>query len=85
MNSSCLKNTFWATPRLAEPDGQPGLGHFGCHEVLVVGPGDKQLKNGEIRLEEQTVGGSSVDGSDTDSDKCWCCATLSNAFRVKGT
>lgn len=30
-----------------------------------MGPGDKRVKNGEIRLEEQFVGGSSVDGSDT--------------------
>jgi hypothetical protein len=43
------------------------------------------LKNGEIRLEEQAVGGPSVDGSDTVSDECRCCATLSTEFRVKGT
>ena len=79
------KTLCLATPCLTEPNRQLGLGHFGCQEVLCVGPGFKQLKNGEIRLEEQAVGVPSVDGSDTVSDKCRCRATLSAAFRVKGT
>jgi hypothetical protein len=74
-----------ATPCLTAPNRQFGLGHFGCQEVLVVGSGYMQLKNGEIHLEEQAVGGSSVDGFDTVSDKCRCCATLSTASRVNNT
>jgi hypothetical protein len=80
-----LKDILLATPCLTEPNRQLGSGHFGCQEVLLAGPDYKQLKNGEIRLEEQAVGGSSVDSSDTVSDKCRCCTTLSTAFRIKAT
>jgi hypothetical protein len=78
-----LKNILLETPSSTEPNRQMGLGHFGCQEVLDLGPGDKQLKDGEIHLEERAVGGSSVDVSDTVSDKCRCCSTLSTALRVK--